>query len=361
MHFLYTAYEFTTHYLGVIFGALSTFVHWAYQVVGATVHLGVDILYFLIVLAILKLITGKLSKQNKHPKAHRFLHVHKQCKYVLQPSLRKVALQNAVAALSPGAVTLRAAVDKPVAVLKFDGDVRATGREQLARLVDEIVTNREKLDSVIAVVNSPGGGVAEYGHVYAEMERIRSANLALTVCSDTYAASGGYLMSLPANKIVAAPFAMIGSIGVVTEFLNFHEFVKNLGITPITVTAGTKKRNVTQFNDPTPEAQEELSAQLKAIHEQFKRAVSKYRPGVNVDEICTGEHWSAQQAFDDKLGLVDEIATSQEYLLRARESKDLLFLSNEISRFEKGIFRFLTNIIDYTVDGLLARAGMRNR
>jgi serine protease SohB len=193
------------------------------------------------------------------------------------------------------------------------------------------------------------------------MERIRSANLALTVCSDTYAASGGYLMSLPANKIVAAPFAMIGSIGVVTEFLNFHEFVKNLGITPITVTAGTKKRNVTQFNDPTPEAQEELSAQLKAIHEQFKRAVSKYRPGVNVDEICTGEHWSAQQAFDDKLGLVDEIATSQEYLLRARESKDLLFLSNEISRFEKGIFRFLTNIIDYTVDGLLARAGMRNR
>jgi len=243
---------------------------------------------------------------------------------------------------------------KPVAVLRFEGDVYASGRDGIARLIDELIVNKDRFSKAIVIVDSPGGGVAHYGQLFAEMERIRKAGITLEVCVDTYAASGGYLMSVPAHKIIAAPFAMVGSIGVVSEFLNFHELLRKLGIQPLTLTAGKHKRTVTQFSEVTDDAKQKYLEQLEAIHRQFIKAVTTYRK-VDADKVCTGDHWTAQESVDLGLNLVDELATSQEYLLKVNQDNELVFLSEKEDPFSKGIFRFITKLADHLIARIFAR------
>ena len=216
---------------------------------------------------------------------------------------------------------------KPVAVIRFEGDIMASERNNLALLVNEIIYNKDNLDGVIAVVNSPGGSVAHYGQAFAEMKRIREAGINLEICVDTAAASGGCLMSLPANKIIAAPFAVVASIGVVAQVLNYFGLLKKYGIEPLLFTAGKFKRTVTATSEVDEEAKKHFQAQLEAIHTAFKDLVAKYRPQVDIEKVCTGEHWTAQQSMDMELGLVDEIATSAEYLFGVNREKDLVNLS----------------------------------
>jgi len=255
------------------------------------------------------------------------------------------------AAAQPAAPAPAQAPAKPLAVLRFDGDIYASGRVQFARLVDELVVNKDRVAGAVVVVSSPGGGVAQYGQLYAEMERLRKAGIPLTVCVDTYAASGGYLMSVPANKIVAAPFATVGSIGVVSEFVNAHGFLKQLGFEPLTLTAGKYKRTVTPMGEITDEGKAHFQEQLNAIHRLFIAAVQKYRK-VDPDKVCTGDHWTAQESVEQNLNLVDELATSQEYLLQANQENDLVFFSERRNPFERGIFRFLTRLSDHILERL---------
>lgn len=262
----------------------------------------------------------------------------------------------AVAALVPTPAPAATPERKPVAVLRFDGDVQASDRKQFARLVDELLVNQDRIARAVVVISSPGGGVAQYGQLYAEMERIRKAGVDLTVCVDTYAASGGYLMSLPAHRIVAAPFAMVGSIGVVSELVNANKFLKKLGFEPLVMTAGKYKRTVTTTGEITDEARAHYQQQLEAIHRQFIKAVTSYR-AVDPDKVCTGDHWTAQESVELGLNLVDELATSQDYLLRVNQDSDLVFLTEKKSPFEKGVFRFLTRLIDHIIERLAARFG----
>lgn len=243
---------------------------------------------------------------------------------------------------------------KPVAVIRFDGDVMASQRNDLALLINEIIFNKERIDSVIAVVNSPGGAVPHYGQAYAEMERIRKAGIHLTVCVDTAAASGGYLMSVPANKIVAAPFAYVASIGVVAQVLNYFNLLKRAGIEPMIFTAGEYKRTVTATGEVDDEAKEHFKAQLAAIHAAFKAVVSKYRPNVNVEKVFTGEHWTAQESVDQELGLVDEIATSAEYLFGVNDDKDLVTISIKANP-KSQLLSLMSMSIDLVVEKVTAR------
>ncbi len=238
---------------------------------------------------------------------------------------------------------------KPLAVLDFNGDVMASGRDNFARLVDELLMNKDRLDGAIVTVTSPGGGVAQYGQLFAEMERVRKSGLNLTVCVDTVAASGGYLMSVPANKIVAAPFSYVGSIGVVSEFVNVHDFLKRYGIVPLTLTAGKHKRTLTPTGEITEEGKEHFLEQLRAIHELFIKAVTTYRPNVNPDVACTGAHWTAAESVNQKLGLIDELGTSQEYLLKANQTRDLIYIGTAKNPFEKGLLRFVTSLCDHVI------------
>lgn len=258
--------------------------------------------------------------------------------------------EDAIAPVGEGGV-------KPLAVLDFDGDVMASGRDNFACLVDELLVNKDRLDGAIVTVTSPGGGVAQYGQLFSEMERVRKSGLNLTICVDTVAASGGYLMSVPANKIVAAPFSYVGSIGVVSEFVNVHDFLKRYGIVPLTLTAGKHKRTLTPTGEITEEGKEHFQAQLRAIHELFIKAVTTYRPKVNPDVACTGAHWTAAESVAQDLGLVDELATSQEYLLKANQTRDLIYVATAKNPFENSLLRFITKVCDHVIARVWAKIG----
>ncbi len=230
-----------------------------------------------------------------------------------------------------GAVLNKKDIISKIAVLEFKGDIKATGRIDFSNLVDEVVLNAEKFEEVVVKVESPGGGVSEYGFLYAELLRLRALEnqFKTTVCIDTVAASGGYLMSIPAHKILAAPFAMVGSIGVVSFVPNIREFLEDKKIKPRTFTAGNYKRTVTLTDDATPEEIQQYEGQLKLIHDQFKHALKSYRPNVDLDKVATGEAWLASTSQDLDLGLVDKLILSSTYLLEKNQEKALLYYSRD--------------------------------
>jgi serine protease SohB len=242
---------------------------------------------------------------------------------------------------------------KPVFVIRFDGDLLASSRKVFAEIVDEIIVNKTRVDGTVIVVSSPGGGVAHYGQMYSEMERIREAAIPLTVCVDTYAASGGYLMSLPANKIVAAPYAVVGSIGVVAELVNAHQFLKGHGLEPLTLTAGRYKRTVTPLSPITEEGKQHMQEHLEAIHRLFIESVKKYRE-VDPGRVCNGDFWTAQESVNLDLGLVDELGTSQAYLYRINQTQDLIVVSQKKNMLEQGSFKITTAMADHLLNRILS-------
>lgn len=245
-----------------------------------------------------------------------------------------------------------------VAVIKFNGDIKAKQHGMLAELVDEVEVNRESFSEIVVCVTSPGGSVPQYGHAYAQMARLRGLGIPLTVCIDTVAASGGYLMALPANKIIAAPFAFVGSIGVMAFIPNIRRLLENWQIEPRTFTAGKFKRTVTLTDDATPEETAHFQEQLEAIHQMFSAAVAEYRSDVDVDLVTTGDHWTAQDSIKSNLGLVDRLGTSNEYLLQLNKSKPLVYLSQKKGFLDGGLSLFTGHVADRIEERLApGRAG----
>ena len=186
--------------------------------------------------------------------------------------------------------------------------------------------------------------VSQYGHVLSEMQRLRETTLPLTVCIDVVAASGGYLASLPATKIVAAPFAVVGSVGVVAFVPNIRELLSQFRIRPRTFIAGKYKRTVTLTDDASPEEVARFQGQLESIHRQFRNLVVEYRPQAKMEEVETGDHWTAKESIELNLGLVDELSTSADYLLRANRDRDIIEFSQKRGFFEDGIGQYLVHL-----------------
>lgn len=206
-------------------------------------------------------------------------------------------------------------------VIDFDGDLRASGVEGLSEEVTSILTVAKEGDEVLIKLESPGGMVHGYGLAASQLQRIRDRNIKLTASVDKVAASGGYLMACVADQIIAAPFAIIGSIGVVAQLPNFNKLLKKHNIEYETLTAGEHKRTLTLFGKNTPEGREKMQSELEEVHVLFKSFVQKYRPDVNINQVATGEHWHAVQTVDMKL--VDELKTSDDYLLAQRDDADI--------------------------------------
>ncbi len=204
-------------------------------------------------------------------------------------------------------------------VINFSGDVEASYLKHLVKKIDAILDVATDKDEVILNLKSPGGLVNAYGLASAQLARIREKGIKLTVCVDEVAASGGYLMACVADKIVAAPFAYIGSIGVVASLPNFHRLLDKYDVDYEQITAGKYKRTVTMFGENTDEGREKFKQELEDIHNRFKQVVTNYRPQLQdkIDDVATGEHWLAKDALN--LGLVDEIATSDSYISRRIE------------------------------------------
>ena len=206
-------------------------------------------------------------------------------------------------------------------VLDFDGDVKASAVEQLRQEISAILTVANKDDEVVVNVESPGGMVHTYGLAASQLKRIRSAEIPLTICVDKVAASGGYLMACVANKIVAAPFAIVGSIGVLAQIPNFNRALKKFDVDYEVMTAGEHKASITMFGEITEKGKNKLKEELEETHVLFKDFITEHRPQVPIKEVATGEVWYGQRALDHQL--VDEISTSDDYLLKRRKDNDI--------------------------------------
>lgn len=219
---------------------------------------------------------------------------------------------------------------KRVFVLDFNGDVAASETELLRQEITAVLTMATAQDEVLLRLDSPGGMVHSYGFAASQLARIRNKNIPLTICVDHVAASGGYMMATLANKIVAAPFAIVGSIGVVATLPNFNKVLKRHDIDYEQFTAGEYKRTVTMFGENTDKAKEKFQADLEDTHQLFKQHISQYRPDLQVEEVATGEIWYGQQALGK--GLIDAIGTSDDCIVDACKDADVYSVRYEFKK-----------------------------
>lgn len=232
-------------------------------------------------------------------------------------------------------------------VLNFDGDVRASEVETLREEITALLSVAKPQDEVLLRLDNSGGMVHEHGLAASQLQRIKDANLTFTVVIDRVAASGGYMMACVADKIIAAPFAIIGSIGVVAQLPNFHRLLDKAGIDFEQHTAGEFKRTVTMFGKNGDKEREKLRTELQETHDLFQNFVSENRPKLEIEKVSTGEHWYGKQALE--LNLVDELRTSDEYLTTNVDFFDVYELTMEVKqslqdKFLGGLFSSIDQV-----------------
>ncbi|WP_461482211.1 protease SohB [Porticoccus sp.] len=206
-------------------------------------------------------------------------------------------------------------------LLDFKGDMRASAVASLRQEVTAVLSQAQAEDEVVVRLESAGGMVHSYGLAASQLDRIRQQGIPLTVCVDKVAASGGYMMACVADRILAAPFAMIGSIGVVAQLPNFNRLLKKHDVDVELHTAGEYKRTLTMFGENTDQGREKFIEDLEEIHDIFKQFVKNHRKQVDINEISTGKVWLGSHALE--VSLVDEIKTSDEYLLSRSKEADI--------------------------------------
>ena len=207
-------------------------------------------------------------------------------------------------------------------VIDFKGNIKASEIISLRREISGILLSYNKGDEVLLRLENSGGTVHEHGLAASQLKRIRDKNIPLTICVDKVAASGGYMMACVANKIIASPFAIIGSIGVIAQVPNFNRLLKNKGVDFEQQTAGDYKRTVTMFGKNTDKDRKKLKEQLEDIHILFKDFIKKNRKNLDVDKVSTGEYWYGKDALD--LKLIDKILTSDEYIISLKDSFQII-------------------------------------
>lgn len=230
-------------------------------------------------------------------------------------------------------------------VVKFTGDIKASQVEELRQEITAILSIATEGDEVVVCIESPGGSVNGYGLAASQLQRIRDQNIPLTACIDKVAASGGYLMACVANSIVAAPFAIIGSIGVVAQFPNFHRWLKKNDIDVELLTAGEYKRTLTLFSENTEKGREKFKEDLEQIHQTFRNYVANNRNQLDIAKVSTGEHWLAKDAFE--LRLVDILKTSDDYIINKMDTHNCFEIEVPVKKnITNKLLKSATNLLD---------------
>ena len=288
-----------------------------------------------------------LDAEVSDPDAFKMHIKQRQKQKKLERKARKKALKQTAGSEQEGA----AADSKPrVFVLDFKGDLRASPVSQLRREITAVLSMARDSDEVVVRVESGGGMVHAYGLASSQLQRIRQQGIDLTVCVDKVAASGGYMMACVANKILAAPFAILGSIGVVAQMPNFNRWLKKNDVDFEMITAGEYKRTLTILGENTDKRRQKFIEEIEDLHLLFKEFVSQNRPGLDIKQVATGEAWFGQRALD--LSLVDELMTSDEYIAKACEVADVF----EVKYVErKTLPQRLGIALQESMDGLLLR------
>lgn len=224
-------------------------------------------------------------------------------------------------------------------VIDFRGDIRATATASLREEVSAILAVAEDGDRVLVRLENSGGAVHEHGLAASQLLRIRNRGIELIASVDKVAASGGYLMACVADRILAAPFAIVGSIGVLAQLPNFRRWLDERGVEFEQITSGKFKRTLTLFGENTDEGREKVREELEDVHALFKTQIAEHRPAVDVEAVATGEHWYGVKARE--LDLVDEIGTSDDFLTAAAEESELYLVRHQrrksfVERFVSG-------------------------
>ena len=221
-------------------------------------------------------------------------------------------------------------LNKKLFVIDFKGNIKASEIISLRREISGIILSHKKGDEVLLRLENSGGTVHEHGLAASQLKRIKDKKIPLTICVDKVAASGGYMMACVANKIISSPFAIIGSIGVLAQVPNFNKLLKNKGVDFEQHTAGNYKRTVTMFGENTDKDREKLGEQLEDIHMLFKDFIVSQRKNVDIEKVATGEYWYGKSALD--LNLVDQIMTSDEYILSMKDKFDIIHIKYKPSK-----------------------------
>jgi serine protease SohB len=258
-----------------------------------------------------------------------------QAETLEKDELKEIAKQEKIKTKNEAKAAKEAAKNKTAAsqtkprifLLHFDGDIQASAVVHLKNEINSLLTMAKAGDEVVLQLESPGGVVHGYGLAAAELQRLRDAGLTLTICIDKVGASGGYMMAVVGNKILAAPFAIIGSIGVLSQVPNFHRLLKKHDVDYKEYTAGEYKTTVSLLGEITPEKESKFLEMMQGTHDLFKNHVGKYRPNLELAKVTTGEYWYGTQALG--LGLIDEIRTSDDYLFSKRTTHKMIFVKHE--------------------------------
>lgn len=245
----------------------------------------------------------KSEKEKEKAKAKREKELEKKNKKAVEKNAKKTESQ------------------KRIFVLNFNGDVKAEAVEALREEVTAVLTVATLKDEVLVKIESPGGVMHGYGLASSQLARIRERKIPLIAAVDKVAASGGYMMASVADKILAAPFAIVGSIGVVAELPNFNRLLKKHDIAYEQITAGEYKRTLSLFGENTEKGRKKMQNDVEEAHRIFKKFVEKNRPKVTINQVSTGEIWYGAKAL--QLKLVDELVTSDDYLLKASEKENV--------------------------------------
>jgi serine protease SohB len=215
-------------------------------------------------------------------------------------------------------------------ILRFDGDIRASEVAQLREVISAIIEVAAPSDEALLILDSSGGFVHTYGLAASQLQRLRHRNIPLTIAIDKVAASGGYLMACVAHQVIAAPFAIIGSIGVMGQMPNFHRFLEKHHIDFEQQTAGEYKRTLTFFGENTDKARKKFQEELNETHQLFKSFITLHRPQVSIEQVATGEHWHGMDAL--RLNLIDTLQTSDDFILAKIKTMEAFEISYEFKQ-----------------------------
>ncbi len=214
-------------------------------------------------------------------------------------------------------------------IIRFDGDMHASEVENLRESITTILSIAKPLvDEVLIILDSSGGVVHNYGLAASQLIRIKQKQVKLTVSVDLVAASGGYMMACVADHIIAAPFALLGSIGVLAEIPNFHGFLQKHKVDIEHHTAGEYKTTLTMLAKNSDKGRAKFQEELEDVHTLFKDFVITNRPQLDINKIATGEAWYGMKAIE--LGLVDTIQTSDDYIVDKSENVDIYEVSIQV-------------------------------
>lgn len=240
---------------------------------------------------------------------------------------------------------------KRIYVLEFDGDTEASEVEELRHTITAVLeVARPELDAVMLKLESPGGMVHAYGLAASQLARLRKHKIHLTICVDRVAASGGYMMACIADNLIAAPFAYIGSIGVLVQLPNVHRLLRDNKVDFEMITAGEYKRTLTTFGENTEKDREKVQEEVDEMHQLFKDFIHEYRPSLDVGAVATGEVWSGTQALTK--GLIDDVDTSDEWVAINCQNSDVY----EVVWEQK---RKITDRLSALIEGSLAKAAQK--